>query len=106
MIATDTIVVPDILLVCGKITKKYLDFPPVLIVEILSPSTALRDRNTKFEFYQQQGVTYYLIIDTHLKEIEINRLEEGMYKKEPGADKYIFHLEDCTIAADFSKLFL
>jgi Uma2 family endonuclease len=33
-ISEDTILGPDILLVCGKITKKYLDFPPVLLVEL------------------------------------------------------------------------
>ena len=36
-ISEDTILVPDILVVCGKITKKFLDFTPSLVAEILSP---------------------------------------------------------------------
>lgn len=31
-IADDTILVPDILFICGEVKKKYLDFPPALIV--------------------------------------------------------------------------
>ena len=46
-VSEDTTIQPDVLIVCGKIKKSYLDFPPVLAVEILSPSTTLRDRNTK-----------------------------------------------------------
>ncbi len=46
-ISEDTIVQPDILIVCDKIEKKYLDFPPVLVVEILSPPTASKDRGQK-----------------------------------------------------------
>jgi Uma2 family endonuclease len=105
VISEDTIVVPDILIVCGEITKKYLDFPPAFVVEIISPSTALRDRNTKYELYQQQGVKYYLIVDAAQKEIEIHRLVNGQYKKEEGANGYNFQLEDCTIAPDLSRLF-
>src|SRR5215216_4230234 len=33
----DTVLQPDVLVVCGEITKKYLDFPPSLVVEIISP---------------------------------------------------------------------
>ena len=49
-ITDDTILVPDILIICGEVKKKYLDFPPSLVVEIVSPSTALRDRHTKYQY--------------------------------------------------------
>ena len=42
-VSDDTIVQPDMLIVCGAINKNFLDFPPVLVAEILSPSTALKD---------------------------------------------------------------
>lgn len=66
-ISDDTIFVPDILIICGEVKKKYLDFPPALVGEILSPSSALRDRNTKFQYYEQQGIPYYLIVDVEKK---------------------------------------
>src|SRR5450432_1523196 len=37
IIADNTIVQPDVLIVCKKINKKYLDFPPALVIEVLSP---------------------------------------------------------------------
>lgn len=40
-ITDDTILIPDILIVHDEIKKPYLDFAPSLVVEILSPSTAL-----------------------------------------------------------------
>lgn len=64
IIADDTILQPDMLVVCREITKKYLDFAPGLVVEVLSPSTALKDRHTKYYLYEQQGIKYYLIVDT------------------------------------------
>jgi len=33
-VADDTILQPDMLVVCDEITKKYLDFPPALVVSI------------------------------------------------------------------------
>ena len=67
-ISDDTILQPDVLVVCGKINKNFLDFPPVLVVEILSKSTEERDRNVKYDFYEQEGVKYYLIVDVKKKD--------------------------------------
>jgi Uma2 family endonuclease len=105
-IAEDTILVPDILIVCGEIRKKYLDFPPILVVEILSPATVLKDRHTKYELYQQQGVKYYLIADTDKKTIEIYELKEKKYELQAKSDSYNFILvNDCFITPEFSNVF-
>ncbi len=32
-----TILQPDISIICGQPTKAFIDFPPVLVVEVLSP---------------------------------------------------------------------
>ena len=61
-IKEDTILQPDCLIVCQPISKKFLDFPAALVVEILSPATALKDRHTKFALYEKFGIKYYLII--------------------------------------------
>lgn len=58
-ISEDTILNPDLLLVCKPIAKAFLDFAPELIAEILSPATALKDRHTKFELYQHEKISYY-----------------------------------------------
>ena len=105
-ITEDTILVPDILIVCGNISKKYLDFPPVLVVEILSPSTALKDRHTKYELYAQQEVKFYLIVDTDKQAIEIYELNGKEYQLQLEQGINTFQLaDDCSIVPDFSNIF-
>jgi Uma2 family endonuclease len=101
VVKDDTIVQPDFLVVCKEINKKFLDFTPSLVVEILSPATALKDRNNKFNIYEAQKIPYYLIVDIDKKEIEIYRLtENGKYVLEifsPGLP-YTFQLDsDCSV---------
>lgn len=105
-ISHDTILVPDILIICGEVQKKYLDFPPSLVVEILLPSTALKDRHTKYELYRQQGVLYYLIVDADKQLIEVYHLVDGSYQLEPSVKSPLIALaSDCVITADFSNVF-
>ncbi|MBC7867979.1 MAG: Uma2 family endonuclease [Gloeobacteraceae cyanobacterium ES-bin-316] len=105
-VTEDTIVQPDILIVCDTIDKKYLDFPPVLIVEILSPATASKDRGEKMELYQSQGVKYYIIIDPQFKKTEIYQLTGSQYQ--PVAvdpENFTFSLEaDCKITVDLLEI--
>jgi Uma2 family endonuclease len=107
VLAKDIIFVPDILVVCGKIEKKFLDFPPVLVTEILSPSTALRDRHTKFSYYQQDGVKYYLIIDIVSRQVEVYLLSNGSYERQQLDAQNGFHFnfnEECGGYVDFKEL--
>jgi len=76
----ETVLAPDLLIVCKPINKKFLDFAPSLVVEILSPSTALRDRHTKFEIYEGEGIAYYLIVDIENEKIDIYSLQNGVYQ--------------------------
>lgn len=101
-ISDDIILQPDALIVCGEI-ERILSFPPALVVEIISPSTALRDRNTKFQLYEQQGVKYYLMADIDKRKLEIFQLVNGRY--EQVSDGTSFQLEGCSINPDLSKIF-
>jgi Uma2 family endonuclease len=107
-VAEDTILQPDLLIVCKPINKAFLDFPPALVVEILSPSTAMKDRNNKFTIYQQQQIPYYLIVDTDKEIIEVYSLnEEGIYTLQLSSPdgSYNFHLtEHCKSDVDLSNV--
>lgn len=106
ILADDTIVQPDLLIVCKPIVKKFLDFPPTLVVEILSPATALKDRHTKFGLYESQKIPYYLIVDPATKEAEVYVFTEGKYQlEEKGPDfSYEFELETCKAVIDFREI--
>ncbi len=96
----DTILQPDCLVVCNPINKKFLDFPPALVVEILSPATALKDRHTKFSLYEKFGIRYYIIIDEEKNKAEIYHLENSKYvfQKSTQKNAVTFTLTDeCSI---------
>lgn len=104
IINEDTVVQPDVLVVCKEITTKNLTFPPILIFEILSPSTAKKDKTVKFDLYQEQGVKYYCMVDAETKAIELFLLVDGKYEKQNFDKNYTFELEDCKVDFDFGVI--
>ncbi len=106
-IADDVIIQPDVLIVCNKIEKKFLDFPPSLVVEILSPSTALKDRHSKYEIYEQQQIRYYLIISPDTEEVEVYEyFKDGYQLKEKGKSfSYTFSFpHNCIADINFNEI--
>lgn len=99
-IEEDTILQPDASIVCKPIHKKFLDFPPVLVVEILSEATALKDRISKFSIYENFGIKYYLIVDPEKESVEIYLLKDSKYflQKFSQEKAYVFSFDDyCNI---------
>jgi Uma2 family endonuclease len=58
-------------------TKRGIEGPPDLVVEVISPSTARQDRLLKRERYVRFGVPEYWIIDPKLRRVEVYRLQEA-----------------------------
>jgi len=105
-ISADTVVRPDISLVCGEVKTKFLETAPKLIVEILSPSTADKDRTAKHGLYEQEQVGYYLIADPEANTLEAWQLESDKYSRLERVGNVGFDLAaDCSIRPDFSEIF-
>ena len=62
---------------------------PDLVVEILSDSTARRDRGVKRDRYAAYGVPEYWIIDTEAKQIEVLRLTGGDLRRAEMATDFL-----------------
>jgi Uma2 family endonuclease len=106
-ITEDTILQPDISILCQKITKKFIDFPPALVVEILSPSTALKDRHTKSHLYASQKVPHFILVSPETEDVEIYTFQENDYvlKKKEKDFTYKFDFpEGCSATIDFSEI--
>ncbi len=73
---------PDLLVVCerSKIKKTHIEGPPDFAVEILSPSTQLRDLGIKKDTYEKFGVKEYWIINPEDRTISVYLLEDGKYR--------------------------
>lgn len=81
VILSDTDVVqPDLLFIrqdrADIITPQNIQGAPDLIIEILSPSTAERDRTIKRTTYTRFAVTEYWLVSPDTKTIEVWRLQE------------------------------
>ncbi len=79
------IVQPDILFVAydrrGMIKEKYVQGPPDLVIEVLSPSEPERDREIKRKLYAHAGVLEYWIVDPEAKSVEILSRRRGTLTK-------------------------
>lgn len=73
--------VPDVLIVCDRDKMKGdgIYGAPDLVVEVLSPSTATRDRGIKKDAYEKAGVKEYWIVDPVSKSIDVHHLKEGKF---------------------------
>jgi Uma2 family endonuclease len=71
---------PDIFFISQErsqiITEQNIQGTPDLIVEILSPATAQRDRTYKRTLYARHGVEEYWIVDPESKSVEVMSLGE------------------------------
>ncbi len=66
---------PDLVFVSrsrsGIIVEEGLRGAPDLVVEILSPTTASRDRGVKRKLYERQGIAQYWIVDIEAEAVEV-----------------------------------
>jgi Uma2 family endonuclease len=72
---------PDVVFVRADrsdvLSDRGIEGPPDLVVEIVSPSTAARDRGVKLERYRHYGVPEYWIADADARSVEVWRIVEG-----------------------------
>ena len=97
----DTVVKPDLMIVCGETNTDFLEFPPVLILEVLSPSTRTKDRTIKFDLYRSQGVKYYLMADYDKHTVEVYELIDNVFR-EVQKNTFLFD-KYCEISFDFDR---
>ena len=84
VLSNTDVVQPDLLFVSAKrahvITPANVRGAPDLVVEILSPSTAERDRTLKRTLYARHGVSEYWIVDTEAGNITVLLLRRGGFE--------------------------
>ncbi|MBS43955.1 MAG: hypothetical protein CMH83_12490 [Nocardioides sp.] len=76
------VVVPDLLVArLSDFTSRDLPAPPVLVVEVLSPSTRRRDLGEKLAAYRDAGVPHYWVVDPDGPHLLAHRLVDGDYPR-------------------------
>jgi len=88
---------PDLLFVArehlDRLKVNYLDGPADLVVEIVSPESAGRDRGDKFYEYARGGVPEYWLIDPETRWAEFYRLKGGRYQLVMGDTEGVYRSE-------------
>jgi len=105
VLSDDGVVQPDVFVVCdkSKITKKKVQGAPDLVIEVLSPSTTLKDKREKKRLYEKYGVKEYIIIDPLERHVEQFHLREsGKYGESdifaPDEELKLFSLNNMKIS--------
>ena len=102
ILSDQTVVRPDIMIVCNEIKENFLTFPPNLIIEILSPSNIKTDRVIKFDLYQESGVQVYIMVDPNKETAEVYELINNKYQE---TKNNTFQLtKTCQVSFDFEQL--
>ena len=107
ILSHNTVLRPDLVVVCGREPERHLEEPPAIAVEILSDSTRERDLTYKRTIYQSQGVSYYLIVDPNASELVPLKLNDaGEYVAVEFSDSVtIDFCDDCHVSIDVNRLF-
>ena len=104
----NTVLQPDLFVACFNFKNlKFITESPIIVVEVLSPSTRDKDITVKFNIYQEQGVKYYVIIDPEDDSYKIYELTENKYQLVKSGHDGSFNFElgsNCKAEIDFSKL--
>lgn len=81
VLSEENVVQPDVIVVCDKkkILASHIHGAPDLVIEILSPSTNLKDRREKKDIYEKFGVKEYLLIDPEEKYAERYILQKSRF---------------------------
>jgi Uma2 family endonuclease len=81
-LSEEDVVQPDVAVVCERerIKTTHINGAPTLVVEILSPATALLDRSRKLDLYGRSGVGEVWLVTPYPSLIEVFLLEETSYR--------------------------
>jgi Uma2 family endonuclease len=103
----ETVVKPDVALICDEPHDAYITKTPKLVAEVVSPSSARRDEKTKFELYEKEGVPYYLLVYPNDLKAKAYELKEGRFVKlgDFTHETHRFEWSDCLMAIDFDRVF-
>ncbi len=67
--------------------------PPLLLIEVITPESALRDVGVKYRLYKESGIKEYWLVDPVEEVIFIHSLEEGEYVVLPPFTKEVIPVQ-------------
>ncbi len=92
---------PDITVICdpNKIQQKGCVGVPDMIVEVLSPRTAKKDRTIKLRSYRIHGVRECWLIEPYSQTVEVFKLQDNVF-----VEPMVYNREDTITVGIFEGL--
>lgn len=105
-LSRDTVVRPDVQVICYTPQEDRLTRAPELVFEIVSTKSARRDEHIKFELYRSEAVAYFVLVYPEPRKAKVFRLIDGEYRKAGDFtdEQFRFDLSRCAVEVDFSAL--
>ena len=106
IVSNDTIVRPDVMVVCGDQPDRHLERAPSIAVEVLSDSTRDRDLGLKQTIYAENNVRHYLVADPQGRTVEHSELVSGTISLSPVNEAIELVIEnECKVRLECTRLF-
>jgi len=107
IVSSETVVRPDVVVLCDGVPDRHIESTPTLVAEVLSDSTEQRDRTFKRDLYDEQGVSVYLLLDPKAETLEAYRRDsDGSWQHQQVDEAIELNLcDDCKIRLSRSSLF-
>ena len=101
---------PDATVICGESVADPEDentlVNPVVIVEVLSPSTEAYDRGEKFEHYRQlPSLQEYILVSHREPLIEVFRRDNGAWKRLEARQHGVVRLESIACSLEVDRVY-
>ena len=92
---------PDIVVVAdpSSITRRGIEAPPLLVVEVLSPSTEKFDRHVKARRFAALGVPHYWVLDPDQRRLECYTNVDGTFVLSAAGER-----DELLASPDFERL--
>jgi len=102
-LAADTVLRPDCAVICYEPEGDRLTRAPELVFEVVSPSSVKRDEIFKPAIYQEEGVSWFVLVYPDSRKAKVYRLIDHQYRKiaDYSRETHLFELSKCRIDFDF-----
>lgn len=99
-----TTIRPDLMVARRPVGEQWLTRAPDLVLEVLSPSTAQKDRVLKKAVCQEAGVRYYILADPATRTVEACEWQPNAYQPLASAESLALQFDDITVTIPLSEL--
>lgn len=100
----NTVIRPDLMVICGDQPVRHLERPPALMIEVLSEATRTTDLEAKHSIAAENHVRHYLVVDPDSRTVQ--QAASTGWQQVPATELISVPIDDgCMVIIEPSRLF-